>query len=527
MAKVLIDPLTRIEGHLSIEMDVQNGKVVDAKCRGDMFRGYETILQGRNPVDANQIVQRICGVCPVSHGEASSKCLDDAFGIVPNKNGRILRNMILGANTLQSHILHFYHLAALDFVDITAILQYKGSDDGLVRIRDWVKNEIQVKKGRPDEVTTAGPFLPRYEGKDFYIKDVATNIDAIAGYVKALDIRQKAHQMVALFGGRAPHPIALVPGGITTVPTKDKIKEFKKLTKEVNAFVTDTYTPHVVAVAKAFPDYFKLGKYDRFMSYGVYESEDYKQDDKSRKFTFEQGIYDGGKLEKFDSGKIREQVKYARYKSGSNLHPYKGETIADPNKSGAYSWVKAPRYDDRPMEVGALARVVIAYLSGNAKVKKELDGVLKIFNSEVPAAFSVLGRHASRAIESKIIGEEMIKWADDLEAGGNPRTPYNIPDSGEGEGLIEAPRGALGHWIVVKGRKIQNYQAVVPTTWFCSPKDDKGGRGPVEQALIGTPIADNENPIEAARVVRSFDPCLSCAIHVVEGDKEIGKFRVC
>jgi len=522
MAKVYIDPLTRIEGHLSIEMDVQNGVVVDAKCRGDMFRGYETILQGRNPVDANQIVQRICGVCPVSHGEASSMCLDDAFNIKPTKNGRILRNMILGANTMQSHILHFYHLAALDFVDITAVLQYKGSDDGMVRVRDWVKNEFQVKKDRQDQITAGGPFLPRYEGKDFYIKDTSVNIDAIAGYVKALDIRQKTHQMVALFGGRAPHPIALVPGGVTTIPEKDKIKQFKKLLKEVNEFVTETYLPHVVAVANSFPEYFKLGKYDRFMSYGVYGKDEERKD-----FTFERGIFDGGKLEKFDSSMIREQVKYARYKSGSNLHPLKGETIADPEKNGAYTWVKAPRYDDRPMEVGALARMVIAYQSGNKKVKKELDGVLKIFNSEVPAAFSTLGRHAARAIESKIIGEEMINWADDLDAGKSPRNPYTIPDTGEGEGLIEAARGSLGHWIVIKDRKIENYQAVVPTTWFCSPRDDKGGRGPVEQALIGTPISDNANPIEAARVVRSFDPCLACAIHVVEGDKEIGRFRVC
>ena len=171
--KVLIDPLTRIEGHLSIEMDVQDGKVVDAKCRGDMYRGFESILQGRNPVDAQQIVMRICGVCPVSHGQASSKCLEDAFKIKPAKNGRLLRNLLLGANFLQSHILHFYHLAALDFVDITAILQYKGSDSGLIRIKDWVNNEFKVKKGRVDELTAAAPFLPRYEGKDFYIKDVA------------------------------------------------------------------------------------------------------------------------------------------------------------------------------------------------------------------------------------------------------------------------------------------------------------------------------------------------------------------
>ncbi len=519
--KVLIDPLTRIEGHLSIEMDVQNGKVVDAKCRGDMYRGYESILQGRNPLDAQQIVMRICGVCPVSHGQASSRCLDDAFNIKPTKNGRLLRNLILAANFLQSHILHFYHLAALDFVDITAILQYKGSDSGLVRIKDWVNNELKVKKGRVDEISAAGPFLPRYEGKDFYIKDVATNIDAIAGYVKALDIRQKAHQMVAAFGGRAPHPIAMVPGGVTTEPTKERIKNYKKNLKEVEDFVNEVYAGHVVAVAKAFPDYFKLGKYDAFLSYGVFD-----KDEDRKEFMFEQGLISGGKLLKLDSSKISEHVKYARYKSGSDLHPLKGETVADPNKSGAYTWVKAPRYNDKPMEVGPLARVVVAYNAGNKAVKAELDGLLKNFNAEVPAALSTLGRHASRVIECKLIAKQCYKWLDEIDSG-KTRTSYDIPDTGEGEGLIEAPRGALGHWIVIKDKKIANYQAIVPTTWFCSPKDDRGVKGPVEQALIGTPISDPKNPIEGARIVRSFDPCLACAIHVVEGDKEISKFRVC
>ncbi|HPS59290.1 MAG TPA: nickel-dependent hydrogenase large subunit [Spirochaetota bacterium] len=519
--KVLIDPLTRIEGHLSIEMDVQDGKVVDARCRGDMYRGYESILQGRNPVDAQQIVMRICGVCPVSHGQASSRCLDDAFKIKPTKNGRLLRNLILGANFLQSHILHFYHLAALDYVDITAILQYKGSDAGMVRIRDWVNNELKVKKGRVDELTAAGPFLPRYEGKDFYIKNTDINIDAIAGYVKALDIRQKAHQMVAAFGGRAPHPISMVPGGVTTEPTRERIKNYKSNLKEVEEFVNEVYAGHVIAVAKAFPEYFKLGRYDSFMSYGLFD-----KDEDRKNFMFEQGLVSGGKLEKLDTSKIREQVRYARYRSGSNLHPLKGETVGDPDKSGAYTWVKAPRYDDRPMEVGPLARIVVALNSGNKDVKRELNAMLKNFNAEVPAALSALGRHASRVIECKLIAKQCYEWLDELDSG-KTRNSYDIPEEGEGEGLIEAPRGALGHWIVIKNRQIANYQAIVPTTWFCSPRDDKGGRGPVEQALIGTPISDPNNPIEGARVVRSFDPCLACAIHVVEGDREIGKFRVC
>ncbi len=243
---------------------------------------------------------------------------------------------------------------------------------------------------------------------------------------------------------------------------------------------------------------------------------------------FEQGLYaEGGRLEKLNTGLIAEQVKYARYKSGSNLHPLKGETVGDPDKAGAYTWVKAPRYDGKPVEVGALARIAVALNAGNKDVKSELNAVLKVFNAETQAAYSALGRHASRVIECKLIAKELYNWLDELDSG-KTRTSYKIPATEEtGEGLIEAPRGALGHWIVVKDQKIANYQAIVPTTWFCSPKDDKGVRGPVETALIGTPISDPHNPIEAARVVRSFDPCLACAIHVVEGDREIVKFRVC
>jgi len=522
MAKVLLDPITRIEGHLSIEVDVQNGKVVDAKSRGDMFRGWERILLGRNPVDANQLTQRICGVCPVDHAVASSKCLDDAFKIKPNKNGRLLRNLILAANYLQSHILHFYHLCALDYVDITAVLNYKGGDSGINAVKEWAKDELKAKKGRADELASVSPFLPRYEGKDFYIKDLDLNIAAISHYLQALDIRLKAHKMVTAFGGRMPHAISMIPGGVTQVPTRGLIREFKKNLKEVEKFVNDVYLKDVIAVAKAYSDYFKLGKYTNLISYGVFD-----EDDAGKKFTLQRGVYTGGKMENFDSTLIREHVRYARYNSGSNLHPYKGETDPDPHKGGAYTWLKAPRYNGQPYEVGVLARTVISYLSGNEAVKKEVDGLLRLFNADISAVFSVLGRHAGRAIESKILCRRCHEWLDDLDANGSPRNSYEIPDTGEGEGLTEAARGALGHWIVVKDRKIANYQCVVPTTWFCGPRDDNGVLGPVEQALIGTPISDPKNPIEAARVVRSFDPCIACAVHIVEGDREVGKFRVC
>ncbi len=521
MARVYLDPITRIEGHLSIEIEVQNGRVTDAWSKGDMFRGFEKILKGRNPVDANQITQRICGVCPVSHGLASSKCLDSAFKIRPNKNGRLLRNLVLGANFLQSHIIHFYHLCALDYVDIKAILEYNGSDDKLLSVRDWVKNEVQIKANRPDAITAAGPFLPRYEGNDFYIKDKNLNWTAIAHYLQAFDIRMKAHKMVATFGGRAPHLIGLVPGGVTQVPTGAKIREYKKNLREVEKFVNEVYINDVIAVARAYRNYFGIGKFMNQLSYGVFED-----DDTLNKFFLQRGAYLNGRVEQLDTALIKEHVQYSRYSSGSNLHPLQGATEPNPRKGGAYTWLKAPRYKDQAMEVGPLARVVASYLSNNEPVKSEVNALLKMFSADISAVFSVLGRHAARAIESKLICKQIWNWLDELEVDKPPRNSYDIPERGEGEGLVEAPRGALGHWIVVKDRKIENYQAVVPTTWFCGPRDDRGVKGPVEQALIGTPISDVNNPLEAARVVRSFDPCIACAVHVVEGDRRISSMKI-
>ena len=526
MAKILIDPITRIEGHLSIEIDVQNGKVVDAKSKGDMFRGFETILKGRNPVDANQITQRICGVCPISHGIASSKCLEGAFGIKPNDNGRIQRNLILAANYLQSHIIHFYHLSALDFVDITQVLSYKGSDAGILHLQGWVKNDLAAKKGKDDEITIGSPFLPRFgglSGNGMYLKDHDANIDAIAGYVKALDIRMKAHMMAAIFGGRLPHAIALVPGGVTQVPERSAIRKYRKLLKEIEKFVNNEYKNHLMAVAASFQEYFKLGAFSKFLSYGLIDL-----DGDGKSFFMERGVVDNLKLESFDPSHIREQVGYARYSSRSDLHPYEGATDPQPDKARAYTWLKAPRYMGKPMETGPLARVIVAHLSGNSDITRELRELLKVPDEAIPGlAVSVLGRHASRYIECKLICKKAGAWLDQLETGAPPRSHYSIPDEGHGEGLVEAPRGALGHWIKVKNKVIDNYQCVVPTTWYCSPRDDRGNKGPVEEALIGTPIADPENPIEAARVVRSFDPCIACAVHVAEGDRAISKFRVC
>jgi len=522
MAKVLIDPVTRIEGHLSVELDVVRGKVSDAQVRGDMFRGFEMILKGRNPVDANQITQRICGVCPVSHGIASSRCLDDAFKIRTNRNGRLMRNLVLAGNFIQSHILHFYQLSALDYVDITAVLDYQGRDERMERLKSWARFEIESKKGKSNEITAVGPFLPRYEGEGFYIKDRDTNLSAIAHYLDALDIRLKAHKLVALFGGRVPHLIALVPGGVTETPDRHKIREFRKTLREIERFVTNIYLEDVIAVAKAYPDYFSLGGFDSFLTYGAFE-----EDDEEKTLLVSRGIYSKGSIVGFDPQKISEHVMYSRYNSGSQLHPSMGDTEPDPEKKRAYSWLKAPRYNGKPYEVGPLARTVVGYLSGNEAVKREVDTLLSRLDAEINVVFSALGRHACRALECRILCARAEEWLDELETGKKARTHYEIPDAGSGMGLTEAPRGALGHWIRVKDKIIDNYQCVVPTTWFCSPRDDRGVKGPVEQALIGTPISDPKNPIEAVRVVKSFDPCIACAVHVMQSGMDMGRFRIC
>ena len=514
---ITIDPVTRIEGHLKIEIEVEDGKVADARCSGEMFRGIERILRGRNPVDANQITQRICGVCPASHAQASSLTLDSAFGVTPPDNGRLIRNLILGANYLQSHILHFYHLAALDFVDITAVLNYTGNDPELNRIKAWAK--VEVDSG---DSSAVAPFLPRYQGD--YITDTEVNLAAIDHYLKALEMRKKAHEMLTIFGGRMPHAVSVVPGGATEQVTVDKITAYSSRLREIQDFVENVYIPDVLAVAALYPGYFEIGKgCGNLLAYGVFE-----EDQTGTAKLLPSGTYINGEVGEFSAEKIAEHVKHSKYSSASDLHPSQGETEPNANKDQAYSWLKAPRYAGNVVEVGPLARVGVAHLTGASEpLSKMVTDVLARFNAPVAALFSVLGRHAARALESKIIADRCAEWVMQLRPGQPVHTAYKIPSEGEGVGLTEAPRGALGHWISVANKRIDRYQCVVPTTWNAGPRDDKEKTGPMEQALIGTPIADAENPIEAVRVVRSFDPCIACAVHVINPDRELlSRFRI-
>ena len=504
MTTITIDPITRLEGHLAVSLEITNGKVSSARCAGTMFRGFEQILSGRDPLDAVQITQRICGVCPMDHGVASSLCLEQALGATPPDNGRILRNLILGSSFIQSHILHFYQLSALDFVDITAMLKYAGDDSQLVALRDWVKAQVATRGA-----FAATPFLPRYSGD--YLDGADANIAAVRHYLQALQMHRLAQQMVAVFGGRSPHPGALVPGGVTSTPTVDTIEAFRAMLAEVRAFITDAYLPDVFAVAGAFRRYFEIGRGpDALLAYGVFP-----EDAGGTRKLLAGGCYANRSVQPTDTTRIREETRCSWSGSATGLHPARGRTEPTPGKADAYSWVKAPRYDGRVVEVGPLARVMVTHASGaSPALSTALTSALRQLGLTEDAMFSAMGRHLARALECRLVADACAAWLDQLRPGKpTMAAPYRIPESGSGAGLTEAARGALGHWIEISGRVIAQYQCVVPTTWNCSPRDDQGRPGALEQALVGVPIADPDNPLEALRVVHSIDPCLACAIH--------------
>lgn len=518
MGKIVIDPITRIEGHLKIEAVVEDGVVKDARSSGTLFRGFELILRGRDPRDASQLTQRICGVCPQVHATASVLCLDSAFGVADKitDNGRIIRNLLLGANYVQSHMLHFYHLAALDYVDVTKVATYEGDNAALNSIKSFIaRGEL-------------GPFVPRYEG-DYRLSD-EMNRAATAHYVEALRLRRKAQEMLALFGGKMPHNCATVAGGVTEHPTVDKIASFLWRLNEIRDFIDNTYIPDVLGVAEAYADYFSIGAgCGNLLAYGVFDLDGSEPDYLRRKRLFQSGTVSTDlMLGDVDAKRIAEYVKHSWFAdSSTGRYPGLGETVPQPGKAEAYSWLKSPRYDGKVYEVGPLARMMVNHVAGDPTVKGLVDPVLSRFEAGPGALFSVLGRHAARALECKYVADSMADWVLQLKPGEPVYTEYDIPEKSSGMGLVCGPRGALGHWIKIEDHKIANYQCVVPTTWNASPRDDEGQPGPIEQALIGTKIKDEENPFEIVRIVRSFDPCLACAVHVITPKgSDLGRFRI-
>ncbi len=488
--KIAIDPITRIEGHLKMEVEIEDHRVVDAKSSGTLFRGFENILKGRDPRDAQHLVQRVCGVCPASHATAAALNLDNAFEVTPPANARIMRNLILGANFIQSHILHFYHLAALDYVT------------------------------GPD----TPPFVPRYEGDYRLPKDA--NDAAVKHYKQALEIRMQAHEMLAVLGGKMPHLMSFTPGGVTEEPDADEIAYFSSLLKELSSFIDNVYIPDVLTVADAYQDYFNVGVgCKNLLAYGAFDL-----NGTTNNKLFPPGVYTDGEIGSFDPQKIAEEVKYSWYaQETTGKNPQDGVTEPEPGKPDAYSWLKSPRYGNKVHEAGPSARMAISYLTNaSSQVKELIDSVLAHFGvrSCLPALLSVMGRHAARVLECKFIADSMKEWLEQLVPGDPVYTECKVPTSGEGMGLTEAPRGALGHWIKIRDHKIGNYQIITPTNWNVSPRDDRGKMGPIEQALIGTPVMDSQNPIEVVRVVRSFDPCLACSVHLISPKRKLGTFKI-
>ncbi|GAW90924.1 nickel-dependent hydrogenase large subunit [Calderihabitans maritimus] len=511
--RIVVDPVTRIEGHLRIEVEVENGKVVDAWSKGTMFRGFEQILVGKDPRDATYVAERICGVCMGSHGWTSAMAVEQAHGAKVPTAGRLIRNLLVGALWLHDHPLHFYHLSALDYLDVMAVAQYQGNDPGLLAVKEKIMSLV--------EAGDTYPLTPRYQPDDFSVKDPEIVTTAVAHYLKALEIQAKAKKMSAILSGKQPHQSSIVVGGVTGYPNIEQLHQFRDLLVEVVDFIKNVYVPDVV--------FFGTGPLlplaqagigagpGNYLAYGGFP-----QDDDGKEKLLPAGVIKDGNLsrvEELDPQKITEAVTHSWYKEyGEAKHPWEGSTEPDLDKEGAYSFVKAPRYEGKPMEVGPLARMLV-------KQHQPLLDLVQEYGIK-PGA---VARHAARALETVLVADAMFLWLDQLmevlkegdayAAEGSAKihdtAHWEPPQSGRGVGLNEAPRGALGHWVEIKNRKISHYQIVVPTTWNASPRDDKGVRGPIEQALIGTPV-DPENPANVVRVIRSFDPCLACAIHIIE-----------
>jgi Ni,Fe-hydrogenase I large subunit len=557
MARIAIDPITRIEGHLRIEAQVEGGRVVDAWSSSTMWRGIEIILKDRDPRDAWVFCQRICGVCTTVHALASVRAVEHALNIVIPDNARIMRNIIAGIQFVQDHVIHFYHLHGLDWIDILKALQADPAKTAALAqsISDWPNSSVTMFKEVQRRMKTLvdsgqlGPFANAYWGHPAYKLPPEVNLLGVAHYLEALDWQRDVIKIQAILGAKNPHPQSYLVGGMSkpvdpasqNALNADSIANMSQLAAKSLEFVTKVYIPDLLAVAGFYKDWAALGEgTGNFMTFGEFPKDATPNSDN---LWFPRGQIIGRDLSKVlpvDQAKIIEYVarSWYRYKEGDEKgkHPYDGETEAaytgpkppyeflEVDKK--YSWVKAPRYDGMAMEVGPLARVLVAYASGDKRTKELVDGALSKLGVTQAALFSTLGRMAARGLETQLIAEMIPRWIDELVTNMKKSDfrihqqdlwePSTWPKEARGFGFHDAPRGALCHWIVIRDKKIANYQAVVPSTWNLSPRDAKGVKGPVEAALIGTPVADPKMPLEILRTVHSFDPCMACAVHLVD-----------
>jgi hydrogenase large subunit len=567
MSTVVVDPVTRIEGHLRIEAETENGVITRASSSGTMLRGIENVLTGRDPRDAWAVAQRICGVCTLVHGIASVRAVENALDYPIPANAELIRNLMIGAQFIHDHVMHFYHLHALDWVDVVSALSADPAKAAHLQqcMSDWPNSsteyfaDVQQRLSAFVSGGQLGIFANGYWGHPEYKLPPELNLLAFAHYLEALEWQRKAVRLHTVFGGKNPHPNFVVGGapcrldsraGRTGVDRKGR-KQVKAVIKEMQAFVDKVYLPDTIAIARFYKDWANRGEgVGNFMTYGEFPDPFAGVNDQSGLF-IPRGVILNRDLSTIhavdldDPSQIQEFVSHSWYQYGAGkntpLHPYDGET--DPDYTGpnppfenldvdqSYSWLKSPRWKGKPMEVGPLARVLMLYASGNTATQELVNSTLAELKLPMSALFSTLGRVAARSLETKLIADQMLKWykqmVRNLRAGDKSTHndslfyPESWPASAFGAGYTEAPRGALAHWVVINDSRITNYQAVVPSTWNAGPRDAQGQEGPYEAALRGHRLQDPQQPLEILRTIHSFDPCLACAVHLVdpEGDE--------
>jgi hydrogenase large subunit len=562
--KITIDPVTRIEGHLRIDCEVDNGKITNAWSSGQMWRGIEIILKGRDPRDAWAYAQRICGVCTTVHAMASVRAVEDALKMEIPLNAQFIRNLVIGAHGIHDHIVHFYHLCALDWVDIVSATKADVAATAALgqKLSNWTGNSPQAIKATQDRLKKfigsgqLGIFASGYWGHPAMKLSPEVNLLAATHYLQALDYQRKINTVVAILGSKTPHIQNLAVGGVTNPInpnspanlTVEKLFHIKTLIDEVGTFIKEAMLTDVAAIGAFYADWTKYGA--GVLNY--LSVPDMPMDTKGTVFALPGGYIPGGDISKFVpitsqrdqslySG-IKESIKHAWYNGNWDRSPYEEETV--PNYTGfdydkKYTWVKAPTYLGKPAQVGPLPHVVAMYLSGHETTKKYVDLTLKNVSAlagatvGIDALHSTIGRIAARVIRCGVLYENMnVQWQALIDnIGKGDLDTFNAPVFPKGEqrgtGFHEAPRGTLSHWIVIENGKIKNYQAVVPSTWNAGPRNGEDALGPYEASLVGNPIADPELPLEVLRTVHSFDPCLACAIHLVDGKKTpLGKVKV-
>lgn len=549
MKKIVIDPITRIEGHLRAEVEIDENNVVkEAYVSGQLFRGIEIILKDRDPRDAGLMAGRICGVCTNVHFRAAIAAVEDAYDITIPVNSEIIRDLMALALFIQDHVVHFYHLHLMDYVDVTKALQadpkltskaahiysedpYRNSHTHYENVKEKLKKFVDA--GR------LGLFSNGYWGHKAYKLTPEENLLLLSHYLEALKFQTNISKAISIFGAKTPHPQTIVVGGVTSVMdmlNPQRLNDFIFILKASKEFIDRAYLPDVKLLTNAYKDEIKegLGRTEgNYLCVGGFRF------DKDQKL-FEDGIIFGHELDKiqaFDESRITEEVERAWYKDDEPYYTDLNEdgTLKTEKREDKYSWVKAPRYDGKTMECGPLARVLVSYKKGNRYIKPFVDEFLQACDLELMDLTTTVGRNAARAIESAYIGEYIFKLVTDLVENikyydTETWSKYafeELPHQSKGRAFFEVPRGVLSHFVKIEKQKIANYQVIAPTTWNASPKDSHDQRGAYEEALIGIRLEDPSQPLEVLRVLHSFDPCLACAVHIIDAKgRMLGKYKI-